>query len=446
MNLLGHKKLLKLKAWLLPGMKVKRWFSLSIFGALLVILGLGILFDLHPVDQSIQLIRALAEHSPSAVSGSIVFLLGFTVIIIGLKKVNSSLMEAIDPGERSHLLETLYRRRKLDKGPKIVAIGGGTGLSTILKGLKHITNNLTAIVTVGDDGGSSGRLREEMGVLPPGDIRNCIAALADEEDLVTELFQYRFKSGNGLEGHSFGNLFLSALCAITGDMVRAVKESSKVLAIRGKVLPATLDDMRLIAEMEDGRVIMGESNIPEANGKIKRLKAHPANLVPLDDAVQSINEADLIIMGPGSLYTSIIPNLLIKEITNAISVAKAKKIYICNIMSQPGETDNYTVADHVEAILEHSDKNVIDTVFVNDNLPKNLALKYKAANSLPVKLDQDRLRKHGINVVFKRLIEENKEGFVRHSPKMLAKAVGHWYKSVQKEGNAEKSNNERQLL
>ncbi len=446
MNLLGHKKLLKLKAWLLPGMKVKRWFSLALFGALLVILGLGILFNLHPIDQSIQLIRALAEHSPSVVSGSIIFIFGFTIIIVGLKKVNSSLMEAIDPGERAHLLETLYRRRKLDKGPKIVAIGGGTGLSTILKGLKHITNNLTAIVTVGDDGGSSGRLREEMGVLPPGDIRNCIAALADEEDLVTELFQYRFKSGNGLEGHSFGNLFLSALCAITGDMVRAVKESSKVLAIRGKVLPATLDDMRLIAEMEDGRVIMGESNIPEAKGKIKKLKAHPANLVPLDDAVQAINDADLIIMGPGSLYTSIIPNLLIKEITSAISSAKAKKVYICNIMSQPGETDNYTVADHVEAILEHSDSNVIDTVFVNDNLPKNLALKYKAADSLPVKLDHERVRKHGIDVVFKRLIEENKEGLVRHSPKMLAKAVSHWYKSLQKENTIEKSKGEKQLL
>lgn len=167
-------------------------------------------------------------------------------------------------------METLYRRRKLNKGPKIVAIGGGTGLSTLLKGIKHITNNITAVVTVGDDGGSSGRLREEMGVLPPGDIRNCIAALADEEDLVTELFQYRFKTGSGLEGHSFGNLFLSALCAITGDMVKAVKESSKVLAIRGKVLPSTLDDMRLVAELEDGRIIMGESQIPEAKGRIKK--------------------------------------------------------------------------------------------------------------------------------------------------------------------------------
>ena len=176
----------------------------------------------------------------------------------------------------------------LDKGPKIVAIGGGTGLSTILKGLKHITNNLTAIVTVGDDGGSSGRLRKEFGVLPPGDIRNCIAALASEEDLVTKLFQYRFKVGNGLEGHSFGNLFLSALCNITGDMMSAVIESSKVLAIRGKVLPATLDDMRLVAQMEDGRVIYGESQIPEAKGKIHRLYCEPSRPRALPAALKAI--------------------------------------------------------------------------------------------------------------------------------------------------------------
>lgn len=231
----------------------------------------------------------------------------------------------IDGGSNHSLLENLYRRRKLNRGPKIVAVGGGTGLSMLLRGIKNITNNVTAIVTVGDDGGSSGRLREEMGVLPPGDIRNCIAALADDEDLVTKLFQYRFKTGEGLEGHSFGNLFLTALCSITGDMYRAVKESSNVLSIRGRVLPSTLDDMKLVAEMEDGRIIHGESNIPEAHGKIKRLYTDPQNCRALDDVIEAIRDAELIILGPGSLYTSVTPNLLIKDIANEIAKSNAKK-------------------------------------------------------------------------------------------------------------------------
>lgn len=270
----------------------------------------------------------------------------------------------IDGGSNHSLLENLYRRRKLNRGPKIVAVGGGTGLSMLLRGIKNITNNVTAVVTVGDDGGSSGRLREEMGVLPPGDIRNCIAALADDEDLVTKLFQYRFKTGEGLEGHSFGNLFLTALCSITGDMYRAVKESSNVLSIRGRVLPSTLDDMKLVAEMEDGRIIHGESNIPEAHGKIKRLFTDPQNCRALPDVIEAIRDAELIILGPGSLYTSVTPNLLIKEIAHEIAVSKAKKIYVCNIMTQPGETDGYSVSDHINALVNHAgSKKIIDAVW-----------------------------------------------------------------------------------
>ena len=425
-----QKNVSRMATWLVPGLQIKRWFLMAFLGTFMLSLGTAIILELHPVYMSYELIRTIALRSPSFLTGSIFILAGLAVILLGWKKVNSSIMDAIDPGERAHLLETLYRRRKLNRGPKIVAIGGGTGLSTILKGLKKITNNLTAVVTVGDDGGSSGRLREEMGVLPPGDIRNCIAALANEEDLVTELFQYRFQAGNGLEGHSFGNLFLSALCAITGDMVTAVKESSKVLAIRGNVLPSTLDDMRLVAEMDDGRVILGESHIPEAGGRIKKLRTEPAHLTALEDVIHAIQAADLIILGPGSLYTSIIPNLLVEDIIKTISLSKAKKIYICNVMTQPGETDNYTVSDHVKAILSHSKhKNIIDAVFVNDSLPKNLALKYKAANSLPVKLDLENLKKIGVKVVIKRLIEESKHGHVRHSPRRLARAVYTWYKS-----------------
>lgn len=416
--------------WLLPGLQIKRWFFLIFLGTLLVFLGILIVLNLHPIHVSMELVRKIAQSTPSYITGSIALFLGAGCFFFGWKHANMSILDAISPKEKEHILETLYKRRMLNRGPKIVALGGGTGLSTILKGLKDITNNLTAVVTVGDDGGSSGRLREEMGVLPPGDIRNCIAALADEEDLVTELFQYRFNKGNGLEGHSFGNLFLSALCAITGDMFTAIKESSKVLAIRGKVLPSTLDDMRLIAEMNDGRIVQGESNIPEAGGKIKKLYCEPESPRALHDVIDAINDADIIIMGPGSLYTSIIPNLLVEEVAEAISRSSASKVYICNVMTQPGETDDFSVSDHIRTILNHSKhNNIIDTVFVNNELPGNLTDKYEAAGSFPVKFDRDEIKKLGVNVVKRKLIEENKDGFVRHCPRKLSRVAYVWYKN-----------------
>lgn len=415
--------------WLLPGLQVKRWFAMIFIGSLLILLGTMIIFNMRPVFFTMELIRYIAEKAPSSLVGLIIAALGAFVFFKGWQKTNLSMLDLHNGKEKETILEALYRRRKLNRGPKIVAVGGGTGLSMLLKGIKKITNNVTAIVTVGDDGGSSGRLREEMGVLPPGDIRNCIAALADDEDLVTKLFQYRFKTGEGLEGHSFGNLFLTALVAITGDMVRAVKESSKVLSIRGRVLPSTLDDMKLVAEMEDGRIIRGESNIPEAKGKIKRLFTDPENCRPLEDVISAIKEADLIILGPGSLYTSVIPNLLIKEISQEIAQSSAKKIYVCNIMTQPGETDNYSVFDHIDAIIGHANSNkIMDAILINDNLPDNLALKYKAANSFPVKLDVENIKKTGVKIVSKRLIEENKDGLVRHSSNRVARAIYHWYR------------------
>lgn len=419
--------------WLLPGLQVKRWFAMIFIGSLLILLGTMIFFNMRPVFFTMEFIRYIAERAPSGLVGLIVAALGALVFFKGWQKTNLSMLDLNNGKEKQTILEALYRRRKLNRGPKIVAVGGGTGLSMLLKGIKKITNNITAIVTVGDDGGSSGRLREEMGVLPPGDIRNCIAALADDEDLVTKLFQYRFKTGEGLEGHSFGNLFLTALVAITGDMVRAVKESSKVLSIRGRVLPSTLDDMKLVAEMEDGRIINGESNIPEAKGKIKRLFTNPENCKPLEDVINAIKDADLIILGPGSLYTSVIPNLLIKEISQEIVQSSAKKIYVCNIMTQPGETDDYNVSNHVDAIIKHAGSNkIMDFVLVNDSLPDNLALKYKAANSFPVKLDAENVKKTGVKVVSKRLIEENKEGLVRHSSNRVARAIYHWYRKESK--------------
>jgi uncharacterized cofD-like protein len=426
-------KMPKDAGWLLPGLQVKRWFALIFIGSLLITIGTMIAFNMRPVYFTMEFIRRIAQTVNTGVIGVVVMAIGVIFFFKGWQKTNLSMMDLNSSKEKGTILEALYRRRKLNRGPKIVAIGGGTGLSMLLKGIKKITNNVTAIVTVGDDGGSSGRLREEMGVLPPGDIRNCIAALADDEDLVTKLFQYRFDTGEGLEGHSFGNLFLSALCAITGDMVSAVKESSNVLSIRGRVLPSTLDDMKLVAELEDGRIIKGESNIPEAKGKIKRLSTDPEKCRPLEDVIDAIKEADLIILGPGSLYTSVIPNLLIKEISAEIAKnTNAKKIYVCNIMTQPGETDGYNVSTHVNSIIEHANgKNIIDAVLVNDSLPKNLALKYKAANSFPVKIDAENLKKSGVKIVSKKLIEDNKDGLVRHSSNRVARAVYHWYRKQQ---------------
>ena len=430
-------KIPKDAGWLLPGLQVKRWFAMIFFGSLLVAVGAMIVFDMTPIYFTIEFIKFIAANAPSTAVGIALVGIGVAMFFKGWQKTNLSILDLNGEKEKGTMLEALYRRRKLNRGPRIVAIGGGTGLSMLLKGIKKITTNVTAIVTVGDDGGSSGRLREEFGILPPGDIRNCIAALADDEDLVTKLFQYRFKRGEGLEGHSFGNLFLSALCSITGDMVNAVKESSNVLSIRGRVLPSTLDDMKLAAEMTDGRIIEGESNIPEAGGRIKRLFTRPERCRPLEDAIDAIKHADLIILGPGSLYTSVIPNLLIKEITEAVSNNEAaKKIYVCNIMTQPGETDDYSASDHVNAILSHCDyKNIIDAVLVNDILPSNLAQKYMRKGSFPVTLDTEKIKKNGIGIVSHKLIEENKDGLVRHSSNRVARAIFHWYRRSQNPKN-----------
>ena len=416
--------------WLIPGLQVKRWFMLIFLGAAVVTLGVLILFDIKPIFYTMEFIRKIALHASTEWLAFAFIMFGAALFFKGWEKTNLSILDGKD---NQTLLETLYRRRKLNRGPKIVAVGGGTGLSMLLRGIKHITNNVTAVVTVGDDGGSSGRLREEMGMLHPGDIRNCIAALADDEDLITKLFQYRFKSGEGLEGHSFGNLFLTALCAITGDMVRAVKESSNVLSIRGRVLPSTLDDMKLVAEMEDGRIIHGESNIPEAHGRVKRLYTDPADCKALSDVISAIKEAELIILGPGSLYTSVIPNLIIKEIAEEIAKSNAKKIYVCNIMTQPGETDGYAVSDHLKALIQHAGSDqIIDAVLVNDYLPNNLAQKYQQSGSYPVKVDVENIRKLGIKLFSKKLIEDSKEGLVRHSSNRVARAIYYWYKKEHK--------------
>lgn len=422
-------KMPKQAGWLLPGLQVKRWFALILAGTALMTVGILILFDLQPIYNTMQFISKIATKISTEWLAFGIIMFGAAIFFKGWQKTNLSILDMEEDRNNDVLLEHLYRRRKLNRGPRIVAVGGGTGLSMLLSGVKNITNNLTAIVTVGDDGGSSGRLREDLGILPPGDIRHCITALADDEDLVNKLFKYRFNNGEGLEGHSFGNLFITALCDITGDMVSAVRASSKVLSIRGRVLPATLDDMKLVAKMKDGRVIHGESAIPEAAGEIETLFTEPENCKALPEVIQAIRNAELIILGPGSLYTSVIPNLLIKEISEEITKSKAKKIYVCNIMTQPGETDNYKVSDHLKALIKHaqSDK-IVNAVLVNDYLPENLADKYQQANSYPVLLDSAEVKKMGIKIVAKKLIQDSKEGLVRHSSTRVARALYYWFK------------------
>ncbi|MBD2448071.1 YvcK family protein [Nostoc sp. FACHB-152] len=419
--------------WLSPGLSIKRWLLISLGGVLLASLGLAIWVKLTPIFWLLELLRGflgvITNILPNYISGPLVLLFGLLLLLWGQTRTFGSITEVLKPEGEAELIDVLLAHRRLYRGPKIVVIGGGTGLSTLLRGLKIYSANITAIVTVADDGGSSGRLRQEFGVLPPGDIRNCLAALADEEKLLTELFQYRFRAGDGLTGHSFGNLFLTAMSDITGDLERAVAASSKVLAVRGQVLPATLSDVRLWAELEDGRRIDGESNIPKAGGKITKIGCIPANPPALPAVIKAIKDADYIIIGPGSLYTSLIPNLLVPEIAAAIAQTKVPRIYVCNIMTQPGETQGYTVADHIRAIDNACGQvKLFDAVLVHKKSPSPQSLiRYAQQNSHPVFLDREDVTGLGRRIVLANVLYEDETGVVRHNPQKLSKVLLKWY-------------------
>lgn len=418
--------------WLSPGISVKRWLLISAGGVLLASLGLAISIRLTPIFWAIELLRSflglITNIVPYYISGPLVMVCGLLLLLWGQTRTVNSITQVLRPEGDEELIDVLLAHRRLYRGPRIVVVGGGTGLSTLLRGLKAYSANITAIVTVADDGGSSGRLRREIGVLPPGDIRNCLAALADEEKLLTELFQYRFKAGDGLTGHSFGNLFLTALSDITGDLERAIAASSKVLAIQGQVLPATLSDVRLWAELTDGRRIEGESNITAAGGSILKIGCTPANPPALPAAIKAIKEADYIIMGPGSLYTSVIPNLLVPEIADAIAASESPRIYVCNIMTQPGETQGHTVADHIRAIDVACGKPLFNAVLVHKKSPTSKALiRYAQQNSHPVFLDREEVSKLGRRIVLANVMHEDETGCVRHNPQRLARVLLRWY-------------------
>jgi uncharacterized cofD-like protein len=407
--------------WLLPGLGVKRWLALVVFGVVLLLDGVyrwvvaeGGGFHIN------ELLDAFVDDffSPSYLTW--VFIIGGVLAIVyGIIQWSRSMVSAARAGEHG-LLDSLLERR-LESGYTIVAIGGGTGLSTLLRGLKRRTANLTAIVTVSDDGGSSGRLQKELGVLPPGDVRNCLVALADDEALVTDLFRYRFEEGVGLTGHSFGNLFLAAMSGITGNFDAAIKESSRVLNIVGRVLPTTLSVVRLCAEFDDGTIVEGESNIPKAHRPIRRVFFDPETAQPLDEVIEAIRSADAIVLGPGSLFTSILPNFLVDRISHEVAHASAVKIYVCNVMTQPGETDNMTAADHVEALFRNAGTRVCDYVIVNDEPPHKLLTTYAEEHQVPVTPDVERIEAMGLRTVREQMISETVT--VRHDPDKLGEAV-----------------------
>ena len=414
--------------WLYPGLKFKRWLVVVLLGILLISTGVAVIIRFEPLsmleDVFVQLIYSITGQLSSGINiflGLIIISLGFYLVVFGIRKMISSVYDALLPGQDDGLVDILYQNRYLNRGPKVVVVGGGTGLSTMLRGVKKYTSNITAIVTVADDGGSSGVLRDELDILPPGDIRNCLVALANTEPLMENLFQYRFQEGE-LEGHSFGNLFIATLSKITGDFHQGVKKSSDVLAIRGQVLPSTLHDMRLYATLENGKQVKGESQIPKTDGQIKKLSIEPQDCAALPEALQAIKQADAVVLGPGSLYTSVLPNLLIENLAAEIKRTDALKIYACNVMTQPGETDDYTASDHVQAIYDHIGEQIIDYVLVNDGeVEEELLEKYAEEEAYPVKVDWNQLLEQDLEIISEDLI--NQTNLVRHDHDKLAQVI-----------------------
>ncbi len=408
--------------WLLPGLRIKRWVILATFGIVLLLDALvrWLIAEGAGIHVNEVLDDIVDDYFQPAYLTWILAIVGIGLTAIGLRMwLRSVVRIARGPGPES--LRATLAGMRLQQGYKIVAIGGGTGLSTLLRGLKRRTSNLTAVVTVSDDGGSSGRLQKELGVLPPGDVRNCLVALADDEALVTDLFRFRFTEGEGLSGHSFGNLFLAAMSGITGNFDRAIKESSRVLNIVGRVLPATLGVVRLCAELEDGTIVEGESKISSAKRPIARIFFEPSVANPLEEVIAAIRDADAIVLGPGSLFTSILPNFLVGRIANEVANAHAVKLYVCNVMTQPGETDGMSAADHVKALFDIAGERVCDYAVVNDEAPSRLVAAYAQEGQVPVRPDVDRISAMGVEPVKAGVISETDT--VRHDPDRLAATV-----------------------
>ncbi len=416
--------------WLYPGMKFKRWLLLFAAGVMIVSLGIAVVFNYKYIDhieeaifRAVYLWSGGYDYKYTVIAGMIMVAAGVSIMLVAAKFVIKSVITVLLPSNPSEkLVDLIYEKRMLGKGPAITVVGGGHGLSVLLRGIKQATSNVTAVVTVADDGGSSGRLRQELGMIPPGDLRNCLVALADTEPLMEKLFQHRFEGSSELSGHSFGNLFIAAMTQVTGDVETALKESSKVLAVKGQVLPASKEFVRLDAIMEDGTVVCGESQIPEAHKRIHRVKLYPEYAEAVQSSLDAIRNAEAIVLGPGSLYTSVIPNLLVEGIGDAICRSQAVKIYICNVMTQPGETDGYTASMHVKAIMDHAGRNAVDYVIVNSTpVPEDLKQKYAETGAYPVVVDDDALNQLGVGIIKADLITS--KDAIHHDPKKLCDSV-----------------------
>ena len=413
--------------WLLPGLGFKRWLVLTILGAMLLGLGMAlVVIDMYRNASQSWILPVLSVLSLRFLDRPIRFILfgglGLVLILVGIWGANRSLLKPfVQPGKP--VVEALQNFRRKERGVRVVVIGGGHGLASLLRGIKEFTHNITAIVTVTDNGGSSGTLRKNMGVLPPGDIRNCLAALSSNEALLSQVFQYRFSSGVGLEGHSLGNLLITALTDITGSFEEAVAESGRVLAVLGQVLPSTISDVQLMGDVEEPDSkrtvhILGESEITDSPGSIKRVWLDPADTPAFPPAIKAILEADLVIIGPGSLYTSILPNLLVRDLADAVRSTRALKFYICNVATQRGETDHYSCKDHLEVIKKHVGKEIFDLVVCNDHYEGKLSPLVDW-----VKVDHD-LHKH-YKIYQSKLVDEINPW--RHDPKKLARVVMNLY-------------------
>lgn len=422
----GTKRWERILKWLYPGMGVKRWAL--VIGASGVVLVVGLMGLIG--RENLKFLYELLQNSgvPYGALVAALVILGIGGVAFGVNRLVRSIVQGISPGYEGRASEVLYSRRLLSRGPRVVAIGGGTGLSTLLRGLKHWTANITAVVTVMDDGGSSGRLRREMSILPPGDIRNCLIALAEDESKMADLFQHRFGEGSGaLEGHSLGNLVLAGLQQRTGSFDRAVEELSSLLNIRGQVLPATLEDVQLVAEMEDGTLVRGECEIAESPKRIVRMALSRPRVRAYPKVLTALRSADVIVLGPGSLFTSIIPNLLVEGIAREVERSRAVKIYVANLMTQPGETDGFTLHDHLRALGEYVDLQSLDAVIVNRQpIPEEILKHYRKEGAEPVVCDLEEPNAYGLRVIKADLLGiAELEGLqtVKHHPERLAKVI-----------------------
>jgi uncharacterized cofD-like protein len=411
----------RLPRWLYPGMHLKRWLLVLFLG--IAILGLGaaiFLRDLYrstDADEIAIVYWLTGAWLEPQIRALLVAGLGIVLTAVGMWGLMRSVVSPF-VARGDSVLEVLYTKRYLARGPRIVAMGGGTGLSTLLRGLKGYSANITAIVAVADDGGSSGQLRHQLGIVPPGDIRNCIAALADAEPLMTQLMQYRFPVGSGLDNHAFGNLFIAAMTAVTGDFEEAVRESNRVLAVRGQVLPATTVPLNLSARLASGRVLHGQSDIASADEPIERVFIEPGDVRANGEALERLLEAQMIVVGPGSLFSSVLPNLLISDVRDALTAAPGLKVYVCNVATQPGETPDMTASQHLRVLFEHVGDELFDCVIVNRSPPARWPA---GSRSRPVEVDARRLEEFPVVIIEEDVIDPGNG--LRHDPAKLAAAL-----------------------